>query len=328
MNKNVILYGFSAIALCLVSFGVGVITTDRPVPTLENGKEVVATIKGKEFTAEELYDEMVKANGTSTLVNAVDNFIASKEIEVTDKITQAAKNQVSMYKTSVSSQGGDWQKQLADWGFKNEQEMEDFFVKEEKKNEVINNYLKGKLTDKQIKDYYDKEVFGELTARHILIKPKSTDSDTDDQKAKAKEQAKEKAIEVIEKLKNGEKWEDLVKKYSEDEGTKEKNGELSFKKGEVVEPFFKATLNLELNKFTLEPVESEFGYHIIFKVKEDAKPKLEDEKENIKESLVTIELEKENVFDKTWVEIRKSYDLKIFDNVIKDLYTTISSQFK
>lgn len=326
MEKKLVYYGVGAIALSLISFGIGVAVTNKPVPKLEDGKEIVATIKGKEFTAQDLYAQMKKETGTSTLITAVDDFISEKEIKVTAELINVAKDQVKTYKNNVTSQGGVWENQLADWGFKNEKEMEDFLLKEEKKAEVVRNFIEKKLTDKQIEQYYDKEIYGEITARHILITPDATEKSSEEEKTKAKNEAKKLAEDIITKLDKGEKWEDLVKKYSEDTGTKDKNGELTFKKNDVVEPFFNAALKLKNNEYTKEPVESEFGYHIILKVNQAKKPTLEVEKENIKDTLVELELKKDGAYDKAWLEIRKSYDFVIKDDDINKLYKTISSQ--
>jgi foldase protein PrsA len=327
MNRNLILLGVGALALATVSFGLGVVVTDKPIPLLSDGKQIVASIDGKDFTAEELFEELKKAGGTTSLVNSIDTFIANKEVPVTEDMITSAKNQVAMYKSSVTSQGGDWTAQLANWGFNNEKEMEDYFIKENKTTLVVEKYFKDQLTEKQIKDYYADEIFGEITAKHILIKPEVSETATDAEKTEANKKAKELAVDIIEKIKNGEKWEDLVKEYSDDTGTKDKDGELTFAKGTVVDPFWDASYALKDGEYTLTPVESTFGYHIILKVKQEVKPELNEVEETIKSDLVEVEMAKENAVDKAWVKIREQYNLKIFDSVIKDLYENVSTGF-
>jgi foldase protein PrsA len=327
MNRNLILLGVGALALATVSFGLGVVVTNKPVPSLSDGKQLVASIDGKDFTAEELFEELKKAGGTTSLINSVDIFIANKEVEVTEDMITSAKNQVAMYKSSVTSQGGDWAVQLANWGFKNEKEMEDYFIKEAKSTLVVEKYFKDQLTEKQINDYYKTDIFGEITAKHILIKPEVSETATDAEKTEANKKAKELAVDVIEKIKNGEKWEDLVKEFSDDTGTKDKDGELTFAKGSVVDPFWDASFALKDGEYTLTPVESTFGYHIILKVKQEEKPELKEAEDTIKSALVELEMAKDKAIEKAWVKIREQYNLKIFDNVIKDLYENISKGF-
>jgi peptidyl-prolyl cis-trans isomerase C len=105
------------------------------------------------------------------------------------------------------------------------------------------------VTDEMIKTEYDgiRKALGEkeYKVRHILV-------DTEDE-AKA----------IIEKLKKGEKFEDLAK-ASKDPGSKEKGGELGWaNQAAYVKPFSEAMVKLEKGKFTETPVKSDFGWHVI-----------------------------------------------------------------
>jgi len=61
-----------------------------------------------------------------------------------------------------------------------------------------------KASDAEVKKYYDEEYKTDIKARHILVKDEKT------------------AKDVKKKLEAGDKFEDLAKKYSTDEGTKAK----------------------------------------------------------------------------------------------------------
>jgi len=85
----------------------------------------------------------------------------------------------------------------------------------------------------------------EYKARHILV----------EKEAEAKE--------IIEKLKKGEKFEDLAK-VSKDTGSKDNGGDLDWNQpGGFVKPFSDAMVKLEKGKFTEAPVQSQFGWHVI-----------------------------------------------------------------
>jgi peptidyl-prolyl cis-trans isomerase C len=85
----------------------------------------------------------------------------------------------------------------------------------------------------------------EYKARHVLV----------EQEAEAKE--------IIEKLKKGEKFEDLAK-ASKDPGSKDKGGDLDWNQpGGFVKPFSDAMMKLEKGKYTETPVQSQFGWHVI-----------------------------------------------------------------
>ena len=106
-----------------------------------------------------------------------------------------------------------------------------------------------------------------MTVRHILIKPDTDTDASDEDQEKAEEKAKKEAENIIKKLDKGEKFEDLAKKYSDDEGTKEDGGLLeNFSKDSVVTEFWDASYKLKDGEYTKEPVKSEYGYHVILRV--------------------------------------------------------------
>jgi peptidyl-prolyl cis-trans isomerase C len=93
--------------------------------------------------------------------------------------------------------------------------------------------LKSQMGDKEYK------------ARHILVENEAD--------AKA----------IIEKLKKGEKFEELAK-ASKDPGSKDKGGDLDWNQpGGFVKPFSDAMVKLEKGKYTETPVQSQFGWHVI-----------------------------------------------------------------
>jgi peptidyl-prolyl cis-trans isomerase C len=71
------------------------------------------------------------------------------------------------------------------------------------------------------------------------------------------------AKEIIEKLKKGEKFEELAK-ASKDPGSKDHGGDLDWNlPGGFVKPFSDAMVKLEKGKYTETPVQSQFGWHVI-----------------------------------------------------------------
>lgn len=106
----------------------------------------------------------------------------------------------------------------------------------------------------------------EYKARHILVDKES--------EAKA----------IIEKLKKGEKFEELAK-ASKDPGSKEHGGDLDWNlPSGFVKPFSDAMVKLKKGEYTETPVQSQFGWHVIqledvrpakFPDFEQVKPKLE-----------------------------------------------------
>lgn len=71
------------------------------------------------------------------------------------------------------------------------------------------------------------------------------------------------AKEIIEKLKKGEKFDELAK-ASKDPGSKDHGGNLDWNlPGGFVKPFSDAMVKLEKGKYTETPVQSQFGWHVI-----------------------------------------------------------------
>ena len=88
-------------------------------------------------------------------------------------------------------------------------------------------------------------------------------------------QAYKKAEDIIKRLKQGEKFEDLAKEFSQDPGSKDKGGELGFaKRGMMVPSYEKAIFeDLKVGEITQKPVKTQFGYHIIKKEEVRGGPK-------------------------------------------------------
>lgn len=86
----------------------------------------------------------------------------------------------------------------------------------------------------------------EVKARHILVE---------------KEDA---AKDIIKKLADGAKFEDLAKEFSKDDGNKATGGDLGyFTKGDMVKEFADAAFAMKKGDVSKAPVKTQFGYHVI-----------------------------------------------------------------
>lgn len=91
----------------------------------------------------------------------------------------------------------------------------------------------------------------EARARHILIDNTGAES-------------LEKAKDLLKQLRNGASFEELAKAHSTDKGSAARGGDLGFfGPGKMVRPFEDAVNALKAPGDLSEPVESQFGYHII-----------------------------------------------------------------
>ena len=119
----------------------------------------------------------------------------------------------------------------------------------------------SKPKDSEIVDYINENLSNYNDARrssNILIKVDSDASDEDKAAAKAKAQ------ECLDKINSGElSFEDAVKQYSDDTGSKEKKGDVGWDKLTTFVDSYQAALE-GLNKGDVSDViESTYGYHVI-----------------------------------------------------------------
>lgn len=293
-------------------------------PKMSNGEEVVASVDGKDFTANELYDSMKNQYGTSILIDMIDSYIAEKEIGDNDAASVYADSVISQYKLQYEQYGMDFNQALVSSGFASEDDFKNVLIADYNKNEVVKKYLKEKVTDKEIEKYYKENISEQLDVKHILIIPDVADDATSDEKTKAEDAAYEKAVKLIAKLDDGANFDDLAKENSDDTASASNGGLINnVTKDSYVAEFYNAAYALEEGKYTSTPVKSEYGYHIIYLVKKGEKESLDNLKDVIIDSIVDDKLENDdNIEMITWDKIRSKYNMNIIDTKIKNVYNS------
>ena len=122
----------------------------------------------------------------------------------------------------------------------------------------------------------------EYKARHILVEKEGE------------------AKDIIEKLKKGDKFEELAK-VSKDPGSKDNGGDLDWNlPGGFVKPFSDAMVKLEKGKYTETPVQTQFGWHVIRleDVRQAKFPDFNEVKPGLQQRM------QEEMFDKAITELR------------------------
>lgn len=132
----------------------------------------------------------------------------------------------------------------------------------ERVNTLFTDYLNGLVTEKAIKSAYEgvlaSHEMDTATVRHVLVGFTGADG-----KTRTKEEALARAKEAQDKLKNGESFDKIAPVYSDDPGSKDKGG--LYEKQPVsgwVEGFKNAVLTQKAGVIG-DPVETEYGYHVI-----------------------------------------------------------------
>jgi foldase protein PrsA len=168
------------------------------------------------------------------------------QVELDDEEKALAENAASTYYDSL-----------------NEEEREQMGVS---KTTIQDLYMEFALAQK-VYEYTIKDINPEIsddeartiTVKHILIKTYALDGTGEkvEYTEQAKKEAYEEACEVLELAREGEDFDELIRKYSEDD-----KSTYSFGAGEMDPDFEKAAFNLGTDEIS-DIVETEYGYHII-----------------------------------------------------------------
>lgn len=131
---------------------------------------------------------------------------------------------------------------------------------------VLERELGVNIGDADVKKFYDEnpakfEQPEMVRASHILLGTR--DSATGAELAADKKAEKKKQIEdLLKRARAGEDFAKLAREFSEDPGSKDKGGEYTFPRGQMVPEFEAAAFKLNTNEVS-DVVTTQFGYHII-----------------------------------------------------------------
>jgi len=136
---------------------------------------------------------------------------------------------------------------------------------------------KIQLTDADYQEAYKTvENADKVTVRHILIS--TVDAEQKPLAQDKIDEAKKKADDVLAKVKAGGNMTELAAQYSEDPGSKDKAGQYTISKGQMVKEFEDWAFSAKPGDTGL--VKTTYGYHIMLK------PKFEDIKDSLKADTV------------------------------------------
>lgn len=255
---------------------------------LQKGQLVdgIAAVIGDEIVLESDVEEQMnyaKQQGASTtdkcefLENLINNKLLvyeAKRDTLIENRSAAIKEQANAKYNQLLSQFPDEKTMLAAYKFRTQYEMKnaiekidtDQYYGQAKFQRITE---KADVTPNEVTDFYNMyksqlpEIKDEVSLSQIMMYPKLTEAH------------KNELINKLKKIKSdiegGESFESQARIYSEDEGSAANGGLYkNINKGQMVKPFEAAALNLQEGEIS-EPVESEFGYHLIQLVKKSGK---------------------------------------------------------
>jgi len=198
----------------------------------------------------------------------------AKKDTLIENRSAAIKEQANSKYQQLLSQFPDEKTMLAAYKFRNGFEMKnaiekidaDQYYGQAKYQRVTD---KADVTPNEVTDFYNTfktqlpEIKDEVSLSQIMMFPKLTEAHKDELINKLKK--------IKQDIQGGETFESQARIYSEDPGSASNGGLMkNISKGQMVKPFEAAALNLQEGEIS-DPIESEFGYHIIQLVKKSGK---------------------------------------------------------
>jgi peptidyl-prolyl cis-trans isomerase D len=172
--------------------------------------------------------------------------------------------------------------------------------------QISDDVLKKQYQD-NIQQY---QVPSQVHVQHILFKTVGkTDAEV--------EEIRKTAEDVLKQARKGAKFDELAKKYSEDPGSKDKGGDLSWiRQGQTVPEFEKAAFSLAPGQIS-DLVKTQYGFHIIKVLEKQTahtKP-FEEVKDSIRTPLLLSEADKQasDTADQLSAAIRRSSKISLDD---------------
>lgn len=248
----------------------------------ENGKDVIASIDGKNILADDVYTSLSTSNsGKTALFDYVLGTLVKEKFPVTSDMKENASEIVENIEANYNSQYGDdaqdqLESALASGGYENMDAYKDDLIESLQYAEFIKKYVKDNF-DEVYEDYYKQESPRIMS----LIKVSMTDVEnpTTDEKEKLKE--------VEDLLKTDKSFADIASSYSDDTsksakgniGVVDSTSDLSSTYGEEVE---KSAFSLKAGKVS-KAIKGTDGYYFLYCTSTD--------KAKIKEELKTVDID-------------------------------------
>lgn len=325
MKKKVLILGVCSLLLC----GCG------KIPTLSNGDEAVVTFKdGDMISANDFYEEIKNSFGLDTLLNMIDKYIFESEFPDEMENGEAyAKAAIDQLRTNYETEE-ELLQALQYYGYQTVEAYQNFVYISYMQNVAIEAYVRNNITEEELQDYYDNDVYPDMTISHILITPDVTDDMSDEEKEEAENTAKEQIENIIDELNeakdNGEDIEStfakLAKEYSEDDDTKDDGGNL----GEInigsldsnYDELIKAANSLKDGEYSTEVITTELGYHVILKTATGEKASYDDSVDSMKDAITEDKLNNDQSLMVDAIRYyRDLYELDIVDSELDNQYS-------
>lgn len=317
--KNLIVTNKKIIYSSIIGIGVGTLIAlsfyPERIAKLNNGEEVVVTTNLSTITANDLYDSMKKDTSIAALLNIIDSEILNKMYTITDDMNNEIEDTLEYYLNAYKSYYNYTEEEfLTSNGFTSKEDFKDYLTTDYLRNLYYEEYAKEQITDKEIKDYYKKSVYGDINTNYIAVKT-------------TEENAENLINEILDKLNKGSTYDNIIEEYK-DNITYANLGYQSWN-SKIDSKYIEELKTLNDNTYSKEYITTDYGYTIIFRLDQKEKNTLEDEKENIIEELSQeLMSSDENLFYKALIQLRKDNNISFKDTNLNKKYQVYCNQFK
>ena len=180
-------------------------------------------------------------------------------------------------------------------------------------------------TEARLKELHAEAGRGRVSGSHILI----GNPETDDAETMAENQAL--ANDLIEQLKEADDFSEMFAELAAEHsrcGSSESGGDLgSWEYGTMVPEFDDVIFALEVGAFTSEPVETVFGFHIIYKTGFEGGATFDEMRDEL-EAAELARLRQTDAMTTFLVEIYEEADVTFANPVLQAQFETIMSRFE
>ena len=307
----------------LLAFACLLLVTGCKDVKLTNGENAIVTFNEGGISADEFYQELKTTYGGEIIANTIDSYLLNKLYETNSEETKYVKQAIKTLKQNAESSGTTLETYIQlYYGLNSEEALEKYLTLNYKRSLWVLDYAKETVTDRQVTDYYENYIYGDVEASQILITVDATSSATDDEKKVAENKALETAKQVIEKLKNGEDFAKLAKEYSKDQTSASNGGSLGkVNTGDIADEALAELRTMKDGSYSTTPVKSSYGYHILYRTSMDSKPTLNDElTDQIKTTIASEIAEQSGFGGKALLALREKNGMKFIDTTLEKQY--------
>ncbi|WP_249870178.1 peptidylprolyl isomerase [Oceanobacillus saliphilus] len=271
----------------------GVLTLAACTQNEADSENVAETAAGN-ITKEEFYQELKDRNGEAILEEMITIKVLEDNYEVTEEDVESEME-------AMREAYGDQFDLIIEQNFGDEDALREIIRVSLLQEAAIAEDIE--ITEEDLQEEYNRQNT-EIDAQHILVADEET------------------ANEVKQQLDEGGDFAELAAEYSTD-GTAQDGGNLGyFSSGQMVPEFEDAAYNMESGEVS-EPVQSQFGFHIIkvndVREKEESIGEFEDVKEDLRRELITKRMDVTQVQEKLDSLIENA-QVDIKDDDLKNIF--------